>query len=228
MNKNTFYKIRVVLVVIIAMMQSSSCSCSEQDVKDEKEAIIANSLVERSDVYTDDDFLIPENKDEMGLLDEMKIVMVEETEKNSEKKQHYKLLVDLNTQYIGSQNWEVHVIEEEEEYPAKFNINKGQIDCQETPSEESTISCIIKKDIDGQIYCIESRSEGAAGTIYVENTYSTIQNGKFVMVSCVIRYPQCMNYSELNRSRCRIECEKFDLDKIMRHIVTKLMVKKSE
>ena len=53
-----------------------------------------------------------------------------------------------------------------------------------------------KRRIDGRIYCIESVSEEAAGTIYTQYTYSTIRRGNLITVNCVIRYPQCMNYSE--------------------------------
>ena len=48
------------------------------------------------------------------------------------------------------------------------------------------------------------------------------------MVSCVIRYPQCINYSEPYRTECANERETFDLDKIIGYIVKNLSVKKSE
>jgi len=47
-------------------------------------------------------------------------------------------------------------------------------------------------------------------------------------VSCVIRYPQCMNYSEPQRTECENERETFDLDKIIGFIVKNISVKKAE
>jgi len=153
---------------------------------------------------------------------------IQEIDNGSEKQPHYDILVDLDTEYIGSQDWKVIIINEEEEYPPKFKISEGQIDCQITSSESALPSRTVKRKIDGRIYCIESVSEGAAGTVYTQYTYSTIKNGSLIMVSCVIRYPQCINYSEPYRTECANERERFDLDKIIGYIVKNLSVKKSE
>ena len=105
---------------------------------------------------------------------------------------------------------------------------EGQIDYKKTSSESDLPFRIVKRKIDGRIYCIESVSEGAAGTIYTQYTYSTIKNGSLIMVSCVIRYPQCMNYSEPQRTECKNERERFDLDKIISYIIKNLSIKKTE
>jgi len=47
-------------------------------------------------------------------------------------------------------------------------------------------------------------------------------------VSCVIRYPQCINYCEPQRTECANERETFDLDKIIGYIVKNLSVEKTE
>ena len=94
--------------------------------------------------------------------------------------------------------------------------------------ESALPSRTAKRKIDGRIYCIESVSEGAAGTVYTQYTYSTIKNSSLIMVSCVIRYPQCINYSEPYRTECANERETFDLDKIIGYIVKNLSVKKAE
>jgi len=52
--------------------------------------------------------------------------------------------------------------------------------------ESGLLFKIVKRKIDGRIYCIESVSEGAAGTIYTQYTYSTIKRGNLITVSCVI------------------------------------------
>jgi len=134
----------------------------------------------------------------------------------------------LNTEYIGSQDWKVIIVNEEEKYPPKFKITEGQIDCKKTSYESDLLSRTVKRRIDGRIYCIESASEGAAGTIYTQYAYFTIKSGSLIMVSCVIRYPQCINYSEPYRTECANERETFDLDKIISYIVKNLSVKKAE
>jgi len=153
---------------------------------------------------------------------------IQEIDNGSEKQPYYDILVDLDTEYIGSQDWKVIIIDEEEKYPPKFKITEGQIDCQIISSENALPSRTAKRKIDGRIYCIESVSEGAAGTVYIQYTYSTIKNGSLIMVSCVIRYPQCINYSEPYRTECANERETFDLDKIIGYIVKNLSIKKAE
>jgi hypothetical protein len=83
----------------------------------------------------------------------------------SDKQLHYVILVDLNTKYIDSQDWKVKIVTEEEKHPPKFKITDGQIDCKISSSENSLLIKTVKRRIDGRIYCIESASEGAAGTI---------------------------------------------------------------
>ena len=155
-------------------------------------------------------------------------IMVEEIDNGSEKQPHYDILVDLNTEYIGSQNWKVDIVNEEEKYPPKFKITEGQIDCKVTIFESGSLTRTVKRTIDGRIYCIESASEGAAGTVYTQYAYSTIKSGSFITVSCVIRYPLCINYSEPYRTECAKERETFDLDKIVGYIVKNLNVRKDD
>jgi len=151
---------------------------------------------------------------------EVKII-IEEIDNGSEKQPHYNILVDLNTEYIGSQDWKVIIVNEEEKCPPEFKINEGQRDCKIISSESELLSETAKRSIDGRIYCIESLSEGAAGTIYTQYIYSTIKSGSLITVSCIIRYPQCMNYNEPYKPECENERETFDLDKIIGLIVKK-------
>lgn len=169
---------------------------------------------------------IEEDEGENVSQPEVKI-MVEEIDNGSEKQPHYNILVDLNTEYIGSQDWKVVIVNEEEKYPPKFEIKEGQIDYKITSSESELLSETAKRSVDGRIYYIESLSEGAAGTTYTQYSYSTIKSGSLIMVSCVIRYPQCMNYSEPQRTECTNEQETFNLDKIIGLIVKNMSVKKS-
>ena len=170
---------------------------------------------------------IVEDEVKKGSQPEVKII-IGEMDNGSDKQLHYVILVDLNTKYIDSQDWKVKIVTEEEKHPPKFKITDGQIDCKISSSERGLLFRTVKRRIDGRIYCIESTSEGAAGTIYTQYTYSTIKNGSFITVSCVIRYPQCMNYSEPYRTECANESETFDLDKIINLIVKNLSVKKTE
>ena len=217
MNKNIFL-VLIIIFMVIVVTGTGVYSCGIQEISD------GNYQAEGRIILLTG---IGEDEGENVSQPEVKI-MVEEIDNGSEKQPHYDILVDLNTEYIGSQDWKVKIVNEEEKYPPKFKITEGQINCQITSSESGLPSRTVKRKIDGRIYCIESLSEGAAGTIYTQYTYSTIKNGSLIMVSCVIRYPQCINYSEPQRTECANERETFDLDKIIGHIVKNLSVKKAE
>jgi len=197
MNKNICLVLAIIFIVLV-VMGSSVYSWSQQNMRRQKEETISTwtDWIECGDI--------------------------KEIDNGTEKQPHYAILVDLNTEYIGSQDWKVNIVNEEENYPPKFKITEGQIDCKITSSESGLLTSTAKRRIDGRIYCIESTSEGAAGTIYTQYAYSTIKNGSLITVSCVIRYPQCMNYSEPQRTECANEREMFDLDKIIGYIVKNL------
>ena len=238
MNKNIFLVLAIIFIVIV-VMGTGAYSWSQQNMKRQKEETIVRSLIEKLGFQLKNvslsapeeqlsvEMQAMEDEGENVSQPEVKII-IEEIDNGSEKQLHYDILVDLNTEYIGSQNWKVIIVNEEEKYPPKFKITEGQIDCKITSSESGLLSRTVKRRIDGRIYCIESASEGAAGTIYTRYAYSTIKSGNLITVSCVIRYPQCMNYSEPYRTECANERETFDLDKIISHIVKNLSVKKSE
>ena len=238
MNKNICLVLAIIFMVLI-VMGSGAYSCSQQNMKRQKEETIWTDWIESGGIqeisdgnYQTDGRIvlsnsIVEDEGENVSLPEAKIV-VKEIDNGTEKPPHYAILVDLNTEYIGSQEWKVKIVNEEEKYPPKFKITEGQIDCKETSSESGLLARIAKRRIDGRIYCIESISEGAVGTIYTQYAYSTIKNGSLITLSCVIRYPQCINYSEPHRTECAKERETFDLDKIIGYIVKNLSVEEAE
>jgi len=203
MNKNICLVLAIIFIVLV-VMGSSVYSWSQQNMRRQKEETISTwtDWIECGDI--------------------------KEIDNGTEKQPHYAILVDLNTEYIGSQDWKVNMVNEEENYPPKFKITEGQIDCTITSSESGLLTRTAKRRIDGRIYYIESTSEGAAGTIYTLYAYSTIKNGSLITVSCVIRYPQCINYSEPQRTECANERGTFDLDKIIGYIVKNLSVEKAE
>jgi hypothetical protein len=245
MNKK-YLLVLAIIFIVIGVMGTGAYSWSRQNVKRQKEDTagwITSSVwtdwnesgsiqeVSNGNCQADGRIIlltgIGGDEGENVSQPEVKI-MVEEIDNGSEKQPHYNILVDLNTEYIGSQDWEVIIVDEEEKYPPKFKINEGQIDYKITSSESDLLSGTAKRSIDGRIYCIESVSEGAAGTIYTQYIYSTIKSGSLITVSCVIRYPQCMNYSEPYKTECENEREAFDLDKIIGLIVKNMSVKKDE
>ncbi len=234
MNKNICLVLAIIFMVLV-VVGTGACSWCQQNMKRQKEETIWTDWIESGSIqeisegnYQVEGRIVLSNsivEDESENVSPPEIkIMVKEIDNGAEKQSHYDILVDLNTEYIGSQNWKVKIINEEEKYPPQFKITEGQIDCKETSSESGLLTRTAKRSIDGRNYCIESTSEGAVGTIYTQYAYSTIKNGSLITVSCVIRYPQCINYSEPHRTECANERERFDLDKIIGYIVKNLGV----
>ncbi|MDD5696375.1 MAG: hypothetical protein PHO90_00125 [Candidatus Pacebacteria bacterium] len=111
---------------------------------------------------------------------------------------------NLPAQYISTAEW-----------PPKITFTEGPLVCQETPLESSFPLRIMRKTINDSIYCIQAMSEGAAGSTYTDYTYSTLKDEKIISANFVLRYPQCLNYDDPNKSNCQSERETFDLDSII-------------
>ena len=171
-----------IIFMVIVVMGTAAYSCGIQEISDGNYQADGRIILLTG---------IGENEGENVPQPKVKI-MVEEIDNGSEKQPHYNILVDLNSEYIGSQDWKVKIVNEEEKYPPKLKITEGQIDCKITSSESDLPFRIVKRKIDGRIYCIESVSEGAAGTIYTQYTYSTIKKGSLIIVSCVIEGIRCV------------------------------------
>ncbi len=215
------------VIVVLSIVQNSAYShCGENNKKQKEEKNIIFSI-EEFESQKDNGLVFKQDKNENELQENIEIEF-EEINRNSKNKYYYKMYVNLNQDYIDSQDWEVEIIKKAEQFPSEYKISEGQIDCPGSNSESELISETIKRKIDGRIYCVESKSEGAAGSIYSEYSYATIKNGKLIILSCVIRYSQCMNYSEQDRSCCLEEREGFDLDKIVDYIVDSLIFDVSE
>jgi hypothetical protein len=73
--------------------------------------------------------------------------------------------------------------------------------------------------VDNRIYCVNVKNEGAAGSVYSSYVYTTPRRGKLVLVSFVLRYPNCGNYDEEQNQACTSEREAFDLDATVDRIV---------
>jgi len=136
MNKNICLVLAIIFIVLV-VMGSGAYSWSQQNIKRQKEATISTwtDWIECGDI--------------------------KKINNGPENQPHYAILVDLNTEYIGSQDWRVNMVNEEENYPPKFKITEGQIDYTITSSESGLLTRIVKRRIDGRIYCREHRGQAS-------------------------------------------------------------------
>jgi len=107
-------------------------------------------------------------------------------------------------------------------WPPKLTVASGRLICTTTSPESSSpaFEQIKSKQINGGNYCVQSLSEGAAGSIYTDYTYSTAKAGKVISLSFTIQAVQCGNYDEPQKSACETERSNFDLDNLMDEIMS--------
>lgn len=106
------------------------------------------------------------------------------------------------------------------EWPPIISISEEKVACLETPLESSFPERTSLIQVDDREYCVEAMSEGAAGSVYTEYTYSTSLNEKLIKTSFTLQFPRCDNYDEDKKIECENEREVFDIDGIIDKIVT--------
>ena len=119
----------------------------------------------------------------------------------------------LQTKYIFAQEWppKLQIIDN-----AAFSCEQGGLGINGRPG------MTIQKRINNIVYCIDSVSEGTAGTFYTDYTYSFLKDNKLVKLSFTLAYPECENYGDLQKTECEQEHQTFDLDMLISHIAESL------
>ena len=114
----------------------------------------------------------------------------------------------LTAQYISTVSW-----------PPKVTVSQADFICEETPAESSLPARVSHRLVDDRVYCVSANSEGAAGSVYTEYTYRAVIDDKFVSLTFTLRYPECLNYDEPQKTECQNEREAFDLDGVADRIM---------
>ena len=136
------------------------------------------------------------------------------------KQPNYQFPKEIDANYISVEDWKVKIVENESNYPGKFKVIENGITCEETPAESSLPNRTYSKVIDNKSYCIEAKSEGAAGTTYTEYAYSTLKDNDLITISFLAKYTSCGNYPEPKRVECEEEREIFNLDQVVSEVVS--------
>ncbi len=110
---------------------------------------------------------------------------------------------DLETKYISVAD---------EVWPPQKITAEGIFSCDESGSEIMAGGQTILKEIDGSNYCITTRSEGAAGSIYNTYTYKKAYSGMVAETTFTLRFVQCANYDDLQKTECEFERSTFNPD----------------
>ena len=111
----------------------------------------------------------------------------------------------LSTTYIRAIDW-----------PPKVAATKESISCEAGETEIGMTKIVIAQ---GREYCVTTQSEGAAGSMYTDYTYTTEKDSKVITVTFTLRLVQCGNYNEPERSLCERERTTFDVTALIDRIV---------
>lgn len=98
--------------------------------------------------------------------------------------------------------------------PPEISVSSTPFTCETDDPSAPGAPTVVKKEINGQSYCVHFFSEGAAGSVYTTYTYETVQSDKLVTVTFTLRAVQCMNYAPLQQTECLREQKMFDPDSL--------------
>jgi hypothetical protein len=109
----------------------------------------------------------------------------------------------LPTPYISAQSGWPPVIQNSS---TAYSCNIGQV---------SEVEKIAQKVINGRTYCIDTESEGTAGSTYSTYTYTTANGNGTKTTNFVLRYVDCGVYSGPQMTQCKTAQSDFNLDAIV-------------
>lgn len=114
----------------------------------------------------------------------------------------------LEKKYISTAVW-----------PPKMVATTGTFECTVSKSENGRPETTSTRVIGTRSYCVSVESEGAAGSVYDDYTYTTQKDGKILSVNFSLRFPQCLNYDEPNQTACIDEQRSFNVDNLANRMI---------
>ncbi|MFA6253904.1 MAG: MliC family protein [Candidatus Paceibacterota bacterium] len=105
------------------------------------------------------------------------------------------------TKYIETVDW-----------PPKVQELREPFSCVETGAETGRAGKTARQIINGQDYCVTKESEGAAGSIYTNYVYAFPYNNTTIIFTFSLRFVQCDNYDDPQKSACKQERSLFSPD----------------
>lgn len=118
---------------------------------------------------------------------------------------------NIDTPYITASDW-----------PPKIQVLTQTFSCIETGSETASAGQTTKITLNNTEVCLIKESEGAAGSTYTQYAYAIQKGEKTVFLTFSLRFVQCSNYNEPNKTACEIERQAFDINSIIGKIISTL------
>ena len=105
------------------------------------------------------------------------------------------------------------------DWPPQFRVSSEPFSCTEAGSVVARAGKTELRNVGGQTYCVTTRIEGAAGSIYTQYAYAVNKNPQTWIFTATTRATQCGNYPEPQKTVCEREREAFDFDTLMNRVI---------
>ncbi|MFA6256726.1 MAG: hypothetical protein WCT29_00235 [Candidatus Paceibacterota bacterium] len=109
--------------------------------------------------------------------------------------------LELYTKYVTAVDWPPFVRTEDEAFT-----------CTEAGTPTERAGGTELKTINGRTYCVTEVTEGAAGSTYTQYAYAFPKDNKTMIATFSLKFVQCANYDEPERSDCAGEQAGFNVD----------------
>lgn len=128
--------------------------------------------------------------------------------------------------YTSIRDWQVDLIRDEEVLLER--VFDGQLVCREIVSHNDSSLNVSRVITDKAQYCLETISEGAAGSVYTKYSYYTLNEDDLIVIKFTAQYPQCYNYDDPEKTDCLAERESFSTNDIADEIFSSLIKVEAE
>lgn len=98
------------------------------------------------------------------------------------------------------------------DWPPEKEVVDQKFTCIKVLQETDRAGGTEEKTINGRVYCVTKVTEGAAGSAYTQYSYAYPTGDKTAILTFSIRFVQCGNYNEPERTACAQEQASFDPD----------------
>lgn len=126
---------------------------------------------------------------------------------DGERKLSFQYPRELAAQYIDALDW-----------PPQVQVLNEPFSCTEAGDESARAGGTKKITIEGREYCVTKVTEGAAGSIYTQYAYAFSVGEQTVIFTFTLRFSQCGNYGDPQKTACENERASFDIDSMINRI----------
>lgn len=110
------------------------------------------------------------------------------------------------------------------DWPPHVQVLNEPFTCTEAGSEIDRAGQTLQQTVSGRTYCVTKVTEGAAGSTYTQYAYAFPKDSKTLIFTFTIRYVQCGNYDDPEKTECENLRTTFDINNVVDQIAQTVRV----